>query len=337
VIPHCNGKEILVRCLESLRDDGYDEKRVLLVDNASTDDSVEAARNTYPNLEVLTLHRNLGFSGGVNAGIRFVDADIIVLLNNDTVVSPGWLQPLVQTLEADDEVAAVQPKLRSFYDKDLFDYAGGAGGEIDRWGYPFCWGRLFTTREPDTGQYDQSRSVFWASGSASAWRRSAAIEAGLLDEDFFAHMEEIDLCWRLHMMGYQIRYQPGPAVFHCSGGTLGEEALRKKYLNHRNSWIMLIKNYRWGNALKTVPLRLILDLITMPYALVFWGDIKRVLAVLGSWITVFLGLPRWIRSRNRVQKLRKVPDSEVLKKIYPHSIAWQYFFKKIKSTEKLPW
>ncbi len=337
VIPHYNGKEILRRCLESLKQDGYHDKRVLLVDNASTDDSVETARQTYPDLEVLSLHRNLGFSGGVNAGIRSVDAEIVVLLNNDTVVSPGWLEPLVEVLEADEKVAAVQPRLRSFYDRELFDYAGGAGGEIDRWGYPFCWGRIFTFREPDTGQYDQPRSIFWASGSASAWRRSAVMEAGLLDEDFFAHMEEIDLCWRLHLMGYHVRYQPGPAVFHCSGGTLGEESFRKKYLNHRNSWIVLIKNYRWTNALKTIPLRLLLDLITLPYALLFWGDIKRSLAVLGSWWSVFWGLPRWLRSRRKVQKLRRVPDSKILEKIYPHSIAWQFFFRKIQSAEKLPW
>ena len=163
------------------------------------------------------------------------------------------------------------------------------------------------------------------------------MDAGLLDEDFFAHMEEIDLCWRLHMMGYDVRYQPGPEVYHCSGGTLGEEKLRKKFLNHRNSWIVLIKNYRWGNVRKTVPLRLILDLITIPYALVFWGDIKRVLAIIGSWFSVLLGLPRWLRSRKIVQQLRTMPDEVVLKRIYTHSIAWQYFFRKIKSTKELPW
>ena len=337
VIPHCNGKEILLRCLDSLKEDGYNEKRVLLVDNASTDGSVQEAQVAYPGLEVLSLPRNLGFSGGVNAGIRHVEADIIVLLNNDTVVTPGWLHHLVKALESEDRMAAVQPKLRSFYKQELFDYAGGAGGEIDRWGYPFCWGRIFTTREPDSGQYNVPRKIFWASGSASAWRRSAMMEAGLLDEDFFAHMEEIDLCWRLHLMGYDIGYEPQSMVYHCSGGTLGDEAFRKKFLNHRNSWMVLIKNYRWGNVLKTVPLRIILDLITIPYALLFWGDIKRVVAVLGSWFSVVFGLPRWLRSRRQVQRLRRVPDSIILKKIYPHSIAWQFFYRKITSVTQLPW
>jgi GT2 family glycosyltransferase len=337
VIPHCNGKEILLRCLESLQHDEYESKRVLLVDNASTDDSVTEAQKAYPWLEVLPLPQNLGFSGGVNAGIRHAQADIIVLLNNDTVVSPGWLRPLVTTLESNDRIAAVQPKLRSWYQKELFDYAGGAGGEIDRWGYPFCWGRIFTTREPDQNQYAQPRNIFWASGSASAWRRSAIMDAGLLDEDFFAHMEEIDLCWRLHLMGYDILYQPGPEVYHCSGGTLAEEALRKKFLNHRNSWIVLIKNYRWNNLLKVIPLRLILDLITIPYAIIFWGDVRRAIAVIGSWISILIGLPRWLRSRSNVQKLRKVPEDIVQKKIYPHNITWQYFFRKIKSTKDLPW
>jgi GT2 family glycosyltransferase len=337
VIPHCNGKEILLRCLESLQHDGYTEKRVLLVDNASTDDSVTEARKQFPWLEVLQLDRNHGFSGGVNAGIRHADTDIIVLLNNDTVVSPGWLQPLMNAMQSDDRVAAVQPKLRSWFNKELFDYAGGAGGEIDRWGYPFCWGRIFTTREEDSGQYDDPRDIFWASGSASAWRRSAIMEAGLLDENFFAHMEEIDLCWRLHLMGYDVRFQPGPEVYHCSGATLGEEAYRKKFLNHRNSWLVLIKNFRWANVLKTLPLRLILDLITIPYALIIWGDIKRVLAIIGSWISVLIGLPTWLRSRQEVQRLRKVPDDVIMQRLYPHSIAWQYFFRKIRSTKALPW
>lgn len=337
VIPHCNGKEILLRCLESLQSDGYDDKRVILVDNASTDDSVIEARKAFPWLEVLALGRNLGFSGGINAGIRYADAEIVVLLNNDTVVSPGWLHPLVQALEHDNRVAAVQPKLRSWFQKELFDYAGGAGGEIDRWGYPFCWGRIFTTRERDTGQYNQPRNIFWASGSASAWRKSAVVEAGLLDENFFAHMEEIDLCWRLHLMGYDVRYQPGPEVYHRSGATLGEEALRKKFLNHRNSWLVLIKNYRWSNVLRTVPLRLILDLVTIPYALFLWGDFKRVLAIIGSWVDVLVGLPRSLKSRREVQLRRKVPDQEILKKIYPHSVAWQHFFRKIKSAKQLPW
>jgi hypothetical protein len=337
VIPHCNGRDILLRCLDSLQHDGYDKKRVLLVDNASTDGSVQEAQQAYPALEVLSLQRNLGFSGGVNAGIRSVEAEIIVLLNNDTVVTPGWLEPLVSALTGGDQIAAVQPKLRSFYSQELFDYAGGAGGEIDRWGYPFCWGRIFTTREPDAGQYNTARNIFWASGSASAWRRSAVMDAGLLDEDFFAHMEEIDLCWRLHLMGYEIRYEPASTVYHCSGGTLGEEAFRKKFLNHRNSWVVLLKNYRWGNVLKTLPLRIVLDLITIPYALLVWGDLKRALAVLGSWFSVVVGLPRWLKSRRGVQLLRRVPDSVVLKRIYPHSIAWQYFFRKIATADKLPW
>ena len=163
------------------------------------------------------------------------------------------------------------------------------------------------------------------------------MEAGLLDEDFFAHMEEIDLCWRLHLMGYDVRYQPGPEVYHCSGGTLGEEKFRKKYLNHRNSWIVLLKNYRWNNLLKAVPLRILLDLFTVPYALVFWGDIKRVMAVIGSWFSVLVGLPKYLRSRRAVQKLRQVSDRELLKKIYPGSIAWHFFYKKVKSAKELPW
>jgi GT2 family glycosyltransferase len=279
----------------------------------------------------MVIRRNVSYC------IRHVDDDIIVLLNNDTVVSPGWLQPLVEVLDQDERAAAVQPKLRSWFQKERFDYAGGAGGEIDRWGYPFCWGRMFTTREEDMGQYDEPRNVFWSSGSASAWKRSAIMEAGLLDEDFFAHMEEIDLCWRLHLMGYDVRYQPGPEVYHCSGATLGEETFRKKFLNHRNSWLVLIKNYRWANVLKTLPLRLILDLITIPYALVIWGDIKRVFAIIGSWISVLAGLPQWLQSRREVQRLRKVSDDDIMKKLYPRSVAWQYFVRRIRSTEGLPW
>ena len=150
-------------------------------------------------------------------------------------------------------------------------------------------------------------------------------------------MEEIDLCWRLHLMGYDVRYQSGPEVYHCSGATLGEEAYRKKFLNHRNSWLVLIKNYRWANILRTLPFRLILDLITIPYALVYWGDVKRVLAIIGSWISVLIGLPLWLRSRREAQRLRKVPDDVIMQKLYPHNIAWQYFFRKIRSTEELPW
>lgn len=241
VILNWNGAAHLRRFLPSVLE-AADGAGVVVADNGSTDESLELLAAAFPQVRVVRLDRNYGFAEGYNRALEQVEADVFVLLNSDVETPEGWLAPLLECLERNPDVAAVAPKLRSVDEPDRFEYAGAAGGYIDFWGYPFCRGRILRSVERDTGQYDDEREVFWVSGAAFCCRAEAFRAAGGFDADFFAHMEEIDFCWRAQLAGYAIRVEPRSRVFHVGGGTLPNDNPHKIYLNFRNNLCMLYKN-----------------------------------------------------------------------------------------------
>ncbi len=241
VILNWNGRAYLERFLPSVveRTPGVP---VVVADNGSTDDSVAFLRARFPQVEVIALERNYGFAEGYNRALERIEAEYFLLLNSDIEVPEGWLSPLVEALDADGRTAAVAPKILSFDRPDRFEYAGAAGGFIDFLGYPFCRGRILSSIEVDRGQYDDAREVFWASGACMLVRSGVFRALGGFDADFFAHMEEIDFCWRAQLAGYAIRVEPRSRVFHVGGGTLPNDNPHKIYLNFRNNLCMLYKN-----------------------------------------------------------------------------------------------
>ncbi|MBQ3212431.1 MAG: glycosyltransferase family 2 protein [Alistipes sp.] len=241
VILNWNGRQHLEQFLPSVVAHTPQQVRIIVADNGSTDDSVAFLAQHYPAIEIIRLERNYGFAEGYNRALEQVDAEFFILLNSDVEVTAGWVEPLVATLTNNRSVAAVAPKLRSYGNRDHFEYAGAAGGYIDVLGYPFCRGRILSTLEQDKGQYDTAQEVFWASGAAFCCRADVFRMLGGFDADFFAHMEEIDLCWRMQLQGYRVMVEPHSTVYHLGGGTMPNESPRKLYLNYRNNLSMLFK------------------------------------------------------------------------------------------------
>ena len=263
VILNWNGRSMMERFLPSVLEHSQSDKNlkvsVVVADNGSTDDSIAFMRDHYPQVSLILLNKNYGFAEGYNRALKQVEADYYVLLNSDVECTPNWIQPVVGMMERNPQVAIAQPKLRMYDQKDSFEYAGGAGGFIDCYGYPFCRGRLFGTLEKDNGQYDDERNVFWATGAAMFVKAPVFHELGGLDGDFFAHMEEIDFCWRAHNNGYVVRYCPDSVLYHVGGGTLPKSSPFKTRLNFRNNLSMLYKNLpddRLGRVLRR---RMVLD------------------------------------------------------------------------------
>lgn len=258
VILNWNGRAHLERFLPSVVAHSG-EASVVVADNGSNDDSVPFLREHYSQVELLQLDQNYGFAEGYNRALSRIEADCYVLLNSDVEVEEGWLNPLVARLAADEKVAALAPKIISYERKSDFEYAGAAGGFIDCFGYPFCRGRILDTIEKDQGQYDTAREVFWASGACMVVRADLFHKLGGFDGDFFAHMEEIDLCWRMQLAGYRVMVEPRSQVFHLGGGTLPNNSARKLYLNYRNNLSMLFKNLSRRSLLPVLFARMVLD------------------------------------------------------------------------------
>jgi GT2 family glycosyltransferase len=335
IIPHCNGQKLLEACLFSLFKTGYTGYKVYLVDNASSDGSPEWAKQNYHQLQIIRSPKNLGYAGGCNLGIRSTAEDYVVLLNNDTEVEPGWLDKLVNSLDSDQSIAAAQPKILWLKDRTQFDYSGGAGGLMDAYGYPYCRGRLFEQAEKDLGQYDlHPADIFWASGSASIYRRSALDVSGLLDEDFFMHMEEIDLAWRLHLLGLRVVSVPGSVIYHLSGGSLPTGNFRKMYLNHRNSQLMMWKNYSLLSLLRIWPGRMLLEAAAFAKAVTSGNwEWARAIVLAGWWL---LENPVTVcRKHNQTQRIRKVNDGKIRKLMFPGSIALEYFIRHKSTAQQL--
>ena len=258
VILNWNGRHMLERFLPSVVANSG-EAEIVVADNGSTDDSIAFMQEHYPALRLIRLDRNYGFAGGYNRAMEQIDAEYFVLLNDDVEVTPGWVDRVVAQMDAAPEVAIAQPKLLMYDRRDLFEYAGGAGGYVDKLGYPFCRGRLFGTLEADQGQYDDQREIFWASGAAMFVRASVWRALGGLDADFFAHMEEIDFCWRAKISGHKVLYVPEATVYHVGGGTLPKSSPFKTQLNFRNNLAMLYKNLPPQRQRRVLCVRWLLD------------------------------------------------------------------------------
>lgn len=271
VILNWNGKTVMERYLPYVvRHSEFRDTAIIVVDNNSTDDSVEWLAKNYPSVERVVLDSNYGFAGGYNRGLVGIDSEYFVLLNSDVRPSDGWLEPVIRYMDENPDVAVCQPKLMSDRYDGMFEYAGAAGGFIDKYGYPFCRGRIFSCLERDNGQYDDRCPVMWASGAAFFVRSDIYRKAGGFDESFFAHMEEIDLCWRIRNMGYAVMYVPDSVVYHLGAATLQKENPYKTYLNFRNNLFMLYKNLPDSMLKKVMQVRSVLDFISfMVFLLTF--------------------------------------------------------------------
>lgn len=296
--------------------------RVVVADNASTDDSTELVKRLFPAVTVVCHPVNEGFAGGYNWALKLVTADYYVLLNSDVSVTPGWIEPVITLMEQDKTVAACQPKLLSWNNPRVFEYAGAAGGWIDALGYPFSRGRVFDVCEQDGGQYNEATPIFWASGAAMFVRAGVYHEMGGLDGSFFAHQEEIDLCWRMQLAGHRIMSCPESVVYHVGAGTLPRGGL-KVYLNFRNNLLMLHKNLPWYEKLWKIPLRLLLDGISAWKGLLT-GDTAFFTAIYKAHLTV---LKKVVTPGGIVLTRHRKPLQQ-LEGVYKGTIVWQYFVKQ---------
>jgi GT2 family glycosyltransferase len=319
VILNFNGVKYLEQFLPSVIAGTYAAKEIVVADNGSTDDSVKFLRENYPSVRLIVLDKNFGFAGGYNMALEQVEADYYVLLNSDVEVTPGWIEPILDLMEKDPLIGACQPKILSRDNRDYFEYAGAAGGWIDYLGYPFAKGRIFDTCEKDVGQYDAVEPIFWASGAALFVRATLYHRMGGLDGYFFAHMEEIDFCWRLQLAGYRVYTCPLSRVYHLGGGTLPKGNERKTLLNYRNNLIMLAKNLPGTQLAWKIPLRWALDNISA-WKLLFSGQGGSFIAILKA----HFGFINWLLFR---QKQSPFPPKRQgnLDGWYPRSVAWQYF------------
>ena len=329
VILNWNGLNYLKEFLPSVCSSTYPNLNIVVGDNASTDHSLQFLRENFPQVRLISNDRNYGFAGGYNKVLAQLKSDYFILLNSDVEVESGWIEPLIRLMESDPEIAAAQPKILSHANKHLFEYAGAAGGYLDMFGYPFCRGRIFNTVEADNGQYDTTSEIFWASGAAFFIRRTNWIETGGLDEDFFAHMEEIDLCWRLKNKGYKIMYCPESSVYHVGGGTLNAGNPYKTYLNFRNNLVLLQKNLPFLRSVLIIFIRFWLDLLSLLKFLID-GKPKNAMAVNKAHVYFF----RHIFKNSR--KARSVDTSKFNRAgLFTGSIVWQYFIKKKKTFSSL--
>ena len=242
VILNWNGQKLLEQFLPSVVNFSLDEATIYIADNASTDDSVSYVKTHFPSVKIIKNSQNGGYSKGYNDALKTIDADIYCLLNSDVEVTENWLKPITEAFRNDINTAIIQPKLLDFKEKTKFEYAGAGGGFIDIFGYPYCRGRIFNYLETDHGQFDDETEIFWASGACLFIRSTVYHEVGGLDEDYFAHQEEIDLCWRTQNLGYKVKYVGSSSVYHVGGATLKETNPHKTFLNFRNSLLNVVKN-----------------------------------------------------------------------------------------------
>lgn len=321
VILNWNGKKYLEKFLPSVLASGYADMEVVVADNASTDDSVTWLQEVYPAVRIIRLPVNYGFAKGYNEALKQVQSSYYVLLNSDVEVSPGWLDPMMKLMAADNTIGACQPKIRMYGNKSCFEYAGASGGWLDALGYPFARGRVFDYCETDEGQYDDITPVFWASGAALLVRAELYHRIGGLDEFFFAHQEEIDFCWRLQLAGYKIMVCPPSVVYHVGGGTLPKGNEWKVFLNFRNNLVMLAKNLPWSQLIWKIPVRFMLDAVSA------WKSLLEGQGIYFKAIMeAHIGFIGWVLIR-RKKSVFPVSRKGELHGWYHGSVVWQHFVK----------
>lgn len=330
VILNWNGTKFLRQYLPFVVDYTLSSADVYVIDNASTDDSVEYIRTHFPQVKLIINDENYGFAKGYNQGLKHIEAEYYCLLNSDVEVTPDWVDSLVEFMDNNKAVAVCQPKLLSYFHKDEFEYAGAAGGFIDKYGYPFCRGRLFSTMEKDEGQYDDIAELFWATGACMFVRSDVYHALGGLDDDFFTHMEEIDFCWRVKNAGYKVMYYPQSKVYHYGGGTLKTGSPQKTFYNFRNNLIMLYKNLPANRLFPVFCMRFIYDIIAALRFLLDSG-VNDFMAVFKAQISFLATFKISIKKRKQLQ------HPKFISKMYKKDIIIQYFFlKKKKYTDLNP-
>jgi GT2 family glycosyltransferase len=334
VILNWNGRAFLQTYLPSVIEFTTQKGvRVIVADNGSTDDSLAFLKDSFPEVEIIALDKNYGFAEGYNIAFSKLEAEYFVLLNSDVEVTCDWLNPMIGILDKNPLVAACMPKILSAERKDLFEYAGAAGGFIDRYGYPFCQGRIFDSVETDFGQYNKSRDIFWASGACLVVRGSLYKIAGGLDKDFFAHMEEIDLCWRLKNRGYRIMVEPLSLVYHLGGGTLPQGNPHKTFLNFRNNLFLLYKNLPDESVGNTIFFRMVLDGFSS-FRFLIKGSLSEFWSVLKAHLAFYKGYKKYRQFRKNEKKFI---NRTAHREIYPGSIVASYFLKKKYTFNSLRW
>lgn len=321
VILNWNGLKYLREFLPSVMASTWPNLDIIVGDNGSSDDSVSFLKENFPAVHIIQNDKNYGFTGGYNRVLEKVDADYFILLNSDVEVPAGWIEPVIELMESDPLIAAAAPKIRAFAQKDYLEHAGAAGGFIDKYGYPFCRGRMFYEIEQDKGQYQQSGEVFWATGAAMFVKKQCWEAARGFDERFFAHMEEIDLCWRLKNMGYKVMYCAQSEVYHVGGGTLNTENPFKTFLNFRNNLLLLRNNLSFWRGLFIIGIRFWMDLLAI-IRFLNEGKRKDAWAVSRAHQNFVVQL---FKGGGPKTKRSNLPD---LKGMYKRSIVWDFFMKK---------
>ncbi|MEN9332096.1 MAG: hypothetical protein RLZZ94_1186 [Bacteroidota bacterium] len=326
VILNWNGEGFLKQFLPGVIQHSQDAT-VIVADNASTDNSIAYLESLGNAVIIIQLDKNYGFTGGYNKALKQIDAEYFVLLNSDVEVTAGWIHPIIELMDENKSVGICQPKIKAFHQPSHFEYAGASGGFIDSMGYPFCRGRLFNHLEEDKGQYNNNLEVFWATGACMFIRADLYHQLGGLDENFFAHMEEIDLCWRAQLLGQKVMVVPSAEVYHVGGGTLPKNNPRKTFYNFRNNLMMLYKNLPTSKLFSVIAIRLMLDGVA-GIKFLLQGDLKDTVAVIKAHFAFYGCLIKGKLKRS--QNTENSPGT-----IYPHSILWAYFIKGIRKYNEL--
>ena len=320
VILNYNGKKFLEEFLPNvIANTNAEMAEIVVADNASTDGSVAFMQERFPSIRLIVNDFNGGFATGYNLALKQIEAEYFVLLNSDIEVTPQWIEPVVKLMDSDPNIAACQPKILSYYDKEKFEYAGASGGFIDKYGYPFCRGRVFQHLEEDHGQYDDACEVFWATGACMFVRADLYLQHGGLDDSFFAHMEEIDFCWRMKNLGHKVYCCPQSKVYHIGGGTLPKSSARKTYLNFRNNLSLLYKNLPSNRVFWTIAYRIVLDWVA---ALKFLcgGGLKDYWAVIRAHFAFYRRIPS-------LRKVRKGLPKQLVGQVYQRNIVFENFLR----------
>ena len=328
VVLNWNGKVWLDKFLPTLVKNSKNAT-VFIADNASTDDSVNFVKKNFPDLKIIINKTNGGYAKGYNDALKQINAEYFVLINSDIEVTEDWLSPIINLMDNKITIAACQPKILDYKNKTKFEYAGGSGGYIDQFGYPFCRGRIFNFLEEDKGQYNDTTEIFWATGACLFVRASYYWEVGGLDTDFFAHQEEIDLCWRLKNKGYKIMVKPKSVVYHVGGGTLKVGSSLKTYLNFRNNLYMLFKNLPLFSLFAIIPIRLALDGVAAFTFLKQPKGLQHFLAIAKAHFSFYFEIPKLIAKRQKIQQKNNLPAKISYSILLKNKIAGIKTFSKL--------
>ena len=321
VILNWNGVRLLEEFLPSVVAHST-EADVYVADNASTDTSIAFVEKHYPDITIIKNKENGGYAKGYNDALKHVHAEIFCLLNSDVAVTPNWLQPIIEVYQNQPEIAIIQPKILDYKNKEYFEYAGAAGGFIDKLGYPFCRGRIFQALEKDKGQYNDVMEIFWATGACLFIKQEVFNELGGFDEDYFAHQEEVDLCWRAQNRGYKVYYVGNSTIYHLGGSTLSNMNPKKTFLNFRNSLFSIIKNIPTKRAIGIILARLLLDGIAA-IRFIFQLKFNHCFAILKAHISFYWNVRKMYKKKENIKIMLKYYTTK--------SIVWSHFVNQIKN------